>query len=385
MRTIYTKLLVLLLVLSTGACNKEGDATLVMEEGQPSVSMLLVGQWKPTKKQWINKQTGNILKEEPVDEEDSSVWQFFEDGTFGKSNDQGKRLNWRVNEEDHTLYLDNEKWSIGALTKKKMLLYLEGKQQGGESEEYENYFPGYLFGRIGEYEWNEEPDTPAAGSKVSRIVETTTYLHSSNKNVTTYSFSYDSKGRISKYVMEHAASQNSFEYEYEDRQVVVSGPESYRGVLNENGFIETLKSMDRDQTVVASASYDQQGYLSVFNNKKMFYDKNKNLVNSDRFEYLYAKEANDANIDLNCFLSDCSNYEFDYGHYSLFAPFGMYGKASVNMVAEQHFQVQAADYYYSYAYERDEKNRISEITRKSISNYNYDQTLNTTEFAIYYE
>lgn len=384
MRTIYTKLLFLLLVFLTGACNKEGDATLVIEDGQPSVSTLLVGQWKPTKKQWINKQTGNILKEEPVDEEEASVWQFFEDGTFGQADNPGKRFDWYVNEEDRTLSLDGEKWSIGALTKKMMMLYLQRKQEGGENEEYENSLPGYLFGRIGDYEWNEEPDTPAAGSKVSKIVETTTYLRSSNKNVTTYIFSYDSKGRISKYVMDRVTGQVSFEYGYEAHQVVVSGPESYRGALNEKDFIQTLKTMDLNPIVVASASYDSQGYLSVFNNRKMSYDKNKNLVSAgNRFEYLYAKEANDANIDLNCFISDCSAYEFDYGHYSLFAPFGMYGKASAHMIAEQHLEM--SDYYYSYTYERDEKNRLSEITRKSISNYNYDQTLNTTEFTIYYE
>lgn len=384
MKTIYTKLLFVLLSLLTGACNKEGITTLVIEDGQPNVSALLVGQWKPTKKQWINKQTGNIVKEEPVDEAESSFWQFFEDGTFGKPDNSEKRFNWQVNEADHTLLLDGEKWSIGALTKKMMILYLQGKQEGGENEEDENSLLGYTFGRIGEYEEEEEPDTPSAGSKVSKIVETTTYLYSSNKNVTTYAFSYDSKGRIRKYVVSEAANQASFEYGYEENEVVVSGSESYLGILNDKGFIETLKSVGHVQTVVASASYDPQGYLSVLNNRKIFYDKNKNLESSgSRFEYIYKKEINDANLDLNCFISNCSTYELEYSHYSLFAPFGMYGKASTNMIAEEH--PDSWDYYYSYTYERDEKDRISGILRKGINNYNPEQILNTTKFTIYYE
>ena len=39
--------ILLLFIALVSACNEEGIATLVIEDGQPSVAKMIVGQWKP--------------------------------------------------------------------------------------------------------------------------------------------------------------------------------------------------------------------------------------------------------------------------------------------------------------------------------------------------
>ncbi|MBC8616886.1 hypothetical protein H8788_03970 [Parabacteroides faecis] len=381
MRTIYKKITFLLLVVLACACNKDEDTTIVLEDGQPKAATLIVGKWKPSKKQLIDKLTGKVIKDEPLDEEESSFWEFFEDGTFGKAGSTGDRFNWNVDEDDYTVSFEDKKWSIGALTKAKMILYLLGKK--GNEEEDKNNLLAYFFDRFGEYEEEDDnTEEPASGSKIAKITATTTYLHSSNKRVETYTFTYDKKGRIDEYLV--GASQAPFIYSYEKDMVSVDGPESYRGLLNNKDHIETLQYLDADKKTAATASYNGLGYLITINNTSLKYDKENNLSAVGYFEYKYTKEKNDSNLDLNCLISNCSTaYEYDYSHYSLFAPFGFYGKFSTNMIVEEHGY--NWDYYSVYNYERDKESRIIKIVRKAINNFNHDETLNTTTFDIIYQ
>lgn len=382
MRTIHTKIMLLLLVILVCACNKDEDTTIVIEDGQPKAATLITGKWKPTKKQFIDKLTGQVIKEEPLNENESSFWEFFKDGTFGKSGNSGERFNWNVDEDDYTVNFGGEKWSIGTLTKFRMILYLLGK--GGSGEEDENSLLAYFFDRYGDFEDNDDGTDPSvSASKISKITATTTYLYSANERTDTYTFSYDGKGRISKYSF--GASQSPFTYSYEQGQVTVNGSESYRGTLNNDGNIETLQSINTSKTTVATASYNKLGYLTSINNTMLKYDTDNNLKSIRDLEYKYSKEKNDSNIDLNCLISNCSTtYEYDYSHYSLFAPFGFYGKHSANMIAEEQHG-QGWDYYYIYNYERDKTGRIMKIVRKAINNFNHDETLNTTIFDIIYQ
>lgn len=381
MRTIYTKIILLLLVVLTCACNKDEVTTIVLEDGQPKAATLIVGKWKPSKKQIIDKLTGNIIKEEPLDEEESSLWEFFEDGTFGKNGNTGDRFNWNVDEDDYSVSFGGKKWSIGRLTKAKMILYLLGKN---ESEDDENNMLAYFFDRYGKYEDSDNDDTekPVSGSKIAKIVITTTYMHSANKKTETYTFSYDNQSRINEYSV--GASQAPFKYSYEQGTVIINGTESYRGLLNNKDYIETLQYFNSNNKTIATASYNSKGYLTIINNTSLNYDSDNNLKSVGGFDYTYTKEKNDANIDLNCLISNCSTaYEFNYSHYSLFAPFGFYGKSSPNMIAEEHGK--HWDLYYTYNYERDKKDRINKIVRKGINNYNHDETINTSVFDIIYQ
>ena len=122
----------------------------------------------------------------------------------------------------------------------------------------------------------------------------------------------------------------------------------------------------------------------MLNNTVLKYDRNNNLESIGYFEYTYTKEKNDSNIDLNCIISNCSTtYEYNYSHFSLFAPFGFYGKSSTNMIAKEHGN--GWDYYYVYDYKRNKENRITKIVRDGINNFNHDERINTTTFDINYE
>lgn len=381
MKTIYTKIILLLLVVLACACNKDEETTIIIESGQPKASTLIVGKWKPSKKQLVDKLTGHVIKEESLDEIESSFWEFFEDGTFGNSGNPGEHFDWNVDENEYTVSFGGKKWSIGALTKARMILYLLGKTGSGEDDE--NSLLAYFFDRSGEFEDsdNDDLEVPVSGSKIAKITATTTYLHSVNKRMETYTFSYDGKGRISEYSA--GVTQAPFKYSYEQDMVSVNGSESYRGLLNNKNHIETLQYLDANRKTAATASYNNSGYLTIINNISLKYDENNNLLAVGGFEYKYTQEKNDSNIDLNCLISNCSTaYEYNYSHYSLFAPFGFYGKSSVNMIAKEHGS--NWDLYYTYNYERDKENRIIKIIRKGINNYNYDETINTTTYNIMY-
>lgn len=370
----YLKWLALSLVLLFTACNKNEDLTLIIEDGQPTISTLIVGQWEPTTISIVDRLTGEILETEEPESGNSSFWEFFEDGTFGRSDKPDERFHWQADEEDFSINIGDKQWNVDWLTKLKLRLR---ERMDDSRDKY------YDFGRIGDFiDEGEEEEQPTAGSRIAKITATTTYLHSSNKKVDTYTFKYDKKGRISEYSIEGTSAP--FKYNYEQNMVSVSGSESYKGTLNSKNCIETLQSLNTSQPTVATASYNSNGYLSMLNNTVLKYDRNNNLESIGYFEYTYTKEKNDSNIDLNCIISNCSTtYEYNYSHFSLFAPFGFYGKSSTNMIAKEHGN--GWDYYYVYDYKRNKENRITKIVRDGINNFNHDERINTTTFDINYE
>lgn len=370
----YLKWLALSLVLLFTACNKNEDLTLIIEDGQPTISTLIVGQWEPTTISIVDRLTGEILETEEPESGNSSFWEFFEDGTFGRSDKPDERFHWQADEEDFSINIGDKQWNVDWLTKLKLRLR---ERMDDSRDKY------YDLGRIGDFiDEGEEEEQPTAGSRIAKITATTTYLHSSNKKVDTYTFKYDKKGRISEYSIEGTSAP--FKYNYEQNMVSVSGSESYKGTLNSKNCIETLQSLNTSLPTVATASYNSNGYLSMLNNTVLKYDRNNNLESIGYFEYTYTKEKNDSNIDLNCIISSCSTtYEYNYSHFSLFAPFGFYGKSSTNMIAKEHGN--GWDYYYVYDYKRDKENRITKIVRDGINNFNHDERINTTTFDINYE
>lgn len=381
MRTTITKIILLFLVVLASACNKDEDTTIIIEDGQPKAAALIIGKWKPSKTQLIDKLTGRVIKEEPWDEDESSVWEFFENGTFGKGN-TSDRPSWNVDEDDYTISFGGEQWSIGALTKARMILYLLRK--GASGADADNIL-AYFFDRQGAFDdkGDDENEKPVANSKIVRITATTINKYSANEKIETYTFSYDTQGRIETYRIEGAGEP--FRYSYEPGKVIVTGGRSYEGLLNAENCINTLQAKivgTGVPVIYASAFYNTKGYLSMINNTKLIYDKEYNLKSVAGIEYQYTREKNDANIDLNCLISDCSTvYEYGYSHYSLFAPFGFYGKSSPYLVAEEHKE--HSDFHNTYDYQRDKAGRIHKIVRKEINTYEPDYIITTTFDIIY--
>lgn len=357
MKTIYTKIIFLLLVVLACACNKDEDTTIVIEDGQPKASTLIVGKWKPAKKQLIDKLTGNIIKEEPLEEEETFPWEFFGDGTFGKGEGSGNRFNWNVDDDNYTLSFGDDEWSIGKLTKAQMILYLLSKK--GSKPEKENSWLAYLFDRIGEYEGEEEPDEPATndclykpydGPLVTKIVETTKDPAFQYQSVSTYQ--YDQYNRIIKfsYGNDEATPFWSWEYKYDKDKVTASLGDNFTfiGHLNKDGYIGAVEDA-REGKEITWYDYDDKGYLYAGKTMNDYisikYDNNRNATQihypyvSDNWIYTYEKDEDNLknNLDLNkvCMLMghrlDATRSDMD----GVFGQFGFLGKRSPGIVSEE--------------------------------------------------
>lgn len=394
----------LLLVMLMSACNKDGMETIVIEDGQPSVAQMIVGTWNPERGE-IADEAGNV--NETISPDDMGGLDFGEEGTVetgggmhtpggmyegGSSDwsaDEGNPQNPGINGdtgggigydgEGPSVNIGGERWYIFQLTGRILIIY----------RIYDGYIIIYYYYRAGEYTEPEPSPEPEPGAAlVSEIRATTTYA-SGDKITTVYRFSYDDRNRIQHYSITGANYTNEWSYRYnEEEEVYVTGDESYK-VYRDRIGIRELYSLSADgssQKLVASPVYDENGYMQTLNNNSFEY-QNGNLVllNSRGFisKYEYSTEENNANIDLNCIVSDCSAYEYDYSHYSLFAPFGFYGKRSANMISIENMD--DADMYYVYAYERNAQGQIGVITRKCMNKWQEDDVLDMTVFKVSYQ
>ena len=161
------------------------------------------------------------------------------------------------------------------------------------------------------------------------------------------------------------------------------------GYIGREGInaLYSLSATTANQVLVASPEYDSEGYMTMLGNNTMVYENGnmKYLYRGDSgYNYEYSDEENNANIDLNCIISNCSTYEYVYSHFSLFAPFRFYGKSSTNMISRENLG-EYADMYYAYSYERNQQGQISKITRNSMSVWQEGEMFNTTVYEIFYE
>ena len=394
----------LLLVMLMSACNKDGMETIVIEDGQPSVAQMIVGTWNPERGE-IADEAGNV--NETISSDDMGGLDFGEEGTVETGGGmhtpggmyEGGSSDWSADEgnpqkpgingdtgggigydgEGPSVNIGGERWYIFQLTGRILIIY----------RIYDGYIIIYYYYRAGEYTEPEPSPEPEPGAAlVSEICATTTYA-SGDKITTVYRFSYDDRNRIQHYSITGANYTNEWSYRYnEEEEVYVTGDESYK-VYRDRIGIRELYSLSADgssQKLVASPVYDENGYMQTLNNNSFEY-QNGNLVllNSRGFisKYEYSTEENNANIDLNCIVSDCSAYEYDYSHYSLFAPFGFYGKRSANMISIENMD--DADMYYVYAYERNAQGQIGVITRKCMNKWQEDDVLDMTVFEVSYQ
>lgn len=382
--------ILLLLVALVSACNEEGIATLVIEDGQPSVAKMIVGQWKPNHAEKTDED-GNII--EDLDITDIPDLNFGENGSghFGNNgtgtggSDSGD-FDWSVDESENTggdggydekgpsVTFNGERWYIFQLTKSMLIIY----------RVTDKYILIYYYYRVGDYNTGNEPEPTPTGEKIYKITETTSY-EGEIRNSAVHIFEYDKQGRIKTYSFDDRKSKSTFNYTYKGvEEIHVSGGgESYTGYLN-NNQLEKLFSTTSAQKLVAAPQYNSEGYISSINNIQFIYESN-NLIKSSTCTYEYTDEKNNANIDLNCIISNYSkNYENQYSHYSLFAPFGFYGKFSNNLISKESID-ESADFFYEYAYEIDSEDKVNTITRKCIDKHNVGNILNTTIFVIFYQ
>ncbi|CAK7066059.1 MAG: hypothetical protein PARBB_03152 [Parabacteroides distasonis] len=379
----YFIFLTLSILLS--ACSEDGIVTLVLEEDKPqSVAQMIVGQWRADHAEWADAD-GSVIEEPSVT--DIPELNFEENGTgyFGNGASGGNiGFNWGVDESGNiggsgkydegnpSVTFNGQRWYIFQLTKSMLILY----------RITDRYIIIYYYYRVGDYNGNNE--LPAQSeARVYKIKSTCSY---DNPAVSTrseiYTFNYDDQGRIREYSISKGTLVKEFSYRYNGKEeVYVEGSEWYKGFLKDDRLIELYTNTATvPQELVASPSYNREGYISSVNNMIFSYEAG-NLTsvtgsNGMDYSYEYSDLENNANIDLNRIISD-------YKYYTLFAPFGFYGEFSENLISKE-FLGDSADFYYEYAYEKDPEGRISIIIRKCIDKYR-GSVLNTTTFEVFYE
>ncbi len=390
----------LLLAVLMSACNKDGIETIVIEDGQPSVAQMLIGRWNPTGGEMANPSTGEVT--EDINISDVPWLDFGENGIgswgnggSGTGGSAGESFDWNADEgsgpiigggsgydgEGPSVTFGGERWYIFQLTERILIIY----------RFYGDYIIIYYYYRVGDYNEPEPEPTPEPDvALVSEIHVTTTYESGVNSYSSVYRFSYDDQNRIQNYTITNGSNIYEWTYSYRGvEEVYVSGDESYMGYIGREGInaLYSLSATTANQVLVASPEYDSEGYMTMLGNNTMVYENGnmKYLYRGDSgYNYEYSDEENNANIDLNCIISDCSTYEYVYSHFSLFAPFRFYGKSSTNMISRENLG-EYADMYYAYSYERNQQGQISKITRNSMSVWQEGEMFDTTVYEIFYE
>ena len=386
----------LLLEVLMSACNKDGIETIVIEDGQPSVAQMIIGTWNPNGGEMADPETGEVI--EKIDKDDIPWLDFKGDGDepFGTGESgNGESFDWSVDEGDGpvvgggsgydgegpSIYWGGNRWYIFQLTERILIIY----------RFYGDYIIIYYYYRVGDYNEPEPEPTPEPvlpENVITEIRETTLQSATVPSTVTTYRFSYDNEGRIQNYTIVNGDYTYEWTYSYKGvEEVHVAGSESYMGYIGREGInsLYSLSSSGTNQVLVASPVYDNDGYMVALNNNAFDYENGNLSTFSYRgsiYTYEYTEEKNDANIDLNCFISSCGTYEHDYSHFSLFAPFGFYGKSSENLLSKEIW-FESADFDYEYTYEKDDQGRISSITRKTMPRFSGNM-LSMTSYEITY-
>ena len=398
--SIIQGLLFVLSVVIMSACNKDGMETIVIEDGQESIAQMIIGRWNPTEGKIADPNTGEVT--ENLNTNDIPWLDFKEDGTgswgsgeSGTDGDAGENFDWNADEgggsvvgggsgydgEGPSIAFGGERWYIFQLSKHILIIY----------RFYGDYIIIYYYYRVGDYNELEPEPTPEPvlpKNIITGIRKTTIKGATAPTAVTTYRFSYDNEGRIQKYTIVNDNYTYEWTYSYKGiEEVHVTGNESYIGYMGREGIhsLYSLLASSTDQTLVASPQYDGDGYMLSLNNNMLDYENGNLSTFNNRgaiYTYEYTEEKNDANIDLNSFISSCSMYEYDYSHYSLFAPFRFYGKSSENLISKELLS-ESADYDHEYTYNKDEQGRISSITKKTILRYSPNM-LSMTTYGITY-
>ena len=389
----------LLLAVLMSACNKDGIETIVIEDGQPSLAQMLIGRWNPTGGEMANPNTGEVT--EDINISDIPWLDFGENGIgswgnggSGTGGSAGESFDWNADEgsgpiigggsgydgEGPSVTFGGERWYIFQLTERILIIY----------RFYGDYIIIYYYYRVGDYNEPEPEPTPEPDNRnvITEIRETTLQGAAAPSVVKIHSFAYDDEGRIQNYTIIDGDYTYEWTYSYEGvEEVYVSGSESYMGYIGVEGInsLYSLPSSGTNQVLVASPQYNSDGYMQSLNNNVLDYE-NGNLstfnCRGSVYTYEYTGEKNNANIDLNCFISNCSMYEYDYSHFSLFAPFGFYGKSSENLISKEIW-FESADFDYEYTYEKDEQGRISSITRRTVPRFS-GNILSMTTYRITY-
>lgn len=368
-------LFVLIIALLVSGCNKDGDETIVIQDGIPNVASLLKGKWHPVKKQRADRNNPENVKDEPVTSEDFD-WEFFEDGTCSPSNDPGKHYKWNSGTEGDNTSIDinGVRWYITTLSKGWFIIY----------RFYGDYLIIYYYQRIGAFEGDDEAEGDTGnGTIVTKITESIQYASTNKPVETTYQFQYNANGKIKNFTVTYNNKTTEYAYEYNQEEAIVFK----NGALLETAYFGRndtyANSIQSAGSKYYKLDYNSNGYLTNWNDQYKFTYSNGNRMDYiSGGTYQYSNEKNDVNIDLNAYILKIGFTETLNEKIPVYTQFGFIGKKSTNLLSKESREGYDMDYVHTYT--KDKQNRISQIQTKAIGKYQ-GETLNTTTYTIYYK
>lgn len=389
-------LFILFITTVSYSCVKDGDLTVVIEDGQPEIEELIIGKWKPSG-MGATDMDGNSI-DLPSGDFDIPELTFGEGGSgTAEGGDEGGSgsFNWEIFNDGNAggsydgnapyFNFGGEKWYIFQLTERILILY----------RFYGDYIIIYYYEREGEYEDSDDDGgsagddgcyfQPLKGDKVKHIKIQNVYGNYESEQ--DLYFEYDKYNRIDKFsVGDENRIYWAFTYAYDKDRVSVSVNEmSFVGELNKDGYIETISDGKEE---FSWYDYNDNGYLYAGKASNDYlsvdYDNNWNMVEvhvpywDGEFKYSYSQVMNNTALDLNKVLSiSGGRYEATQTDFiGFFGYFGFFGKSGSSLISsEEHYSDS-----YIFEYERDSKSRVEEVVKWSgTENKSY------TRYLIYYE
>lgn len=392
-------LFILFVAAVSYSCVKDGDLTVVIEDGQPEIEELIIGKWRPSGME-ATDMDGNSI-DLPSGNFDIPELTFGEGGSgTAEGGDEGESgsFNWEIFEGDNTggegnydgnspyFNFGGEKWYIFQLTERILILY----------RFYGDYIIIYYYEREGDYvDSGDDGDgadddgcyfNPLKGDMVKRIrVQNVNPYYEFEQNLY---FEYDKYNRIDEFSFGLEDNINwTCKYKYDKDRVTASINDDlvFVGELNKDGYIKTISDGKEEY---AWYDYNENGYLFAGKTSNDYmsvdYDNNWNAVEvhvpywDGKFKYSYALEKNYASIDLNKVLSiSGGRYEATRTDFiGFFGYFGFFGKPGPQLISsEEHYSDK-----YTLEYKHDSKSRIEEVVKwDDAENKSY------TKYFIYYE
>lgn len=372
------KIFILLsLVALASACNEEGITTLVIEDGQPNVAKMIIGQWKPNNAEKADK-NGNIIERPSIT--DMPNLNFNENGLghFGNNdtgNNESNNFVWSVDEGENiggsgsgydekgpSITFNDERWYIFQLTKSLLIIYRVTDQ----------YILIYYYHRVSDYNEDNQgtkPNTPTI-HRISKIE-----FNNPRFDRHIYTFLYNENGQLKNIKIKFGDNEKvtyDISYIYGNNEILIStnGYNNYKGILNKDGYVQTILQQEstgeewNDHTVF---TYNSNGQMATSGEYIImeYINENRVSVHSYNKNYTidYSKEENQTIPDLNDFIS--TFYCASTLSIAKFHPFSVpyiFGKPSKNLILQEN----SSESCYKYTYKKDEKGRITQVIQTYI-------------------
>ena len=379
---IKMSLAILFCLFVISSCISDGYETVVLEKGNTQVRKMLLGGWKLSSKTVVDENGKEISRE---DISENSMLEFFDDGSCIETFPDGNTMkqDWSLSDDFYSVSISDAHYEIYTLGKNILVLIIE----------YEEHYLKLIYYKVSSPEPEEEgegeiggiddnnPYRPyAADKKVTKIV-----VDGSN----TYTFGYDSKGRIMRY----KTPSKTYTFTYDDTKVYLwfNGKIVNTGLVGSNGYLTTIWEGYDASRGVSTFTYNSNKNIS-----KLEYEGNVTQIwtpiySGGNMERLYSDGShnftyhssldNYLNIDLNGFISAMYQWEwFMHDAEVIWGLFDFYGKRSVDFLSKEKTNqwTNSFDYYWA---ERDDlfALRITQMRTGLNANFNRKYEIYTTD------